>query len=693
MTDLETVRAPLAERALAERVRVVPPSGIRRFFDILATMDDVISLGVGEPDFDTPPQIVEAGVESLREGRTHYTCNYGTIELRRALSTHLERLYGVSYDPARDPDHRRRVRGASTSRSRRPATRATRCPPRAVVRRLRARDRVRRRRRPPRRHVRRERLRPRSRRRRGGDHAAHQGAVPRLPVQPDRRGASTTTSRTSSPGSPCGTTCSCTATRSTTGSPTATYRHRAFSSLARDARADDPDGRLLQGLRDDRLAGRLDVRAARRSSRGSSRSTSTGSCRRRRRPRTRPSRRSRRASRTCRRWSRSTTGDGGCSSTGSTPLGLPTFEPRGAFYAFPDDQLDRPDVGGVHRAAAARGEGRGRPGRRVRAVGRRATCACATRRRYEQLEEAVARIDAVRGARIATPRLSRRPPCGLHRHDAACRTSLCETSGRDRLRPARSPARTPPRTYGVDWPSSRRGAVRRLRTAGARRRPDADAASRPRRPLRSRTRSLAWSRADVALVDAAGWSWRCTVLYLATAARHVGRAMTATADAGRRRSMDRYEAVIGIEIHCQLQDSVEDVLRLLDRLRRRAAEHATCARSASACPAPCRSSTGVRSSSCSRPGSPSRRRSPSGPAGIARTTSIRTCPRATRSASTTSRSRPTGAWPIETSARPVRGHDHAGAPRGGHGQADPRRRRGPTAAGRPSSTSTGRARR
>ena len=93
-------RQPLAERALAERVRAVPPSGIRRFFDILATMDDVISLGVGEPDFDTPRIIVEAGVESLREGRTHYTSNFGTLELRRALADHLERRYGVGYDPA-----------------------------------------------------------------------------------------------------------------------------------------------------------------------------------------------------------------------------------------------------------------------------------------------------------------------------------------------------------------------------------------------------------------------------------------------------------------------------------------------------------------------------------------------------------------------------------------------------------------
>jgi len=95
----ETTRAPLAERALSQRVRAVPPSGIRRFFDIVATMDDVISLGVGEPDFDTPREIVEAGVESLREGRTHYTSNFGTIELRRALSEHLEELYGVRYAP------------------------------------------------------------------------------------------------------------------------------------------------------------------------------------------------------------------------------------------------------------------------------------------------------------------------------------------------------------------------------------------------------------------------------------------------------------------------------------------------------------------------------------------------------------------------------------------------------------------
>jgi len=96
----DAARPPLADRALAARVLAVPPSGIRKFFDILATMDDVISLGVGEPDFDTPERIVAAGVRSLHNGRTHYTSNYGTIELRRALAAHLEHRYGVAYDPA-----------------------------------------------------------------------------------------------------------------------------------------------------------------------------------------------------------------------------------------------------------------------------------------------------------------------------------------------------------------------------------------------------------------------------------------------------------------------------------------------------------------------------------------------------------------------------------------------------------------
>ena len=97
---IPAARVPLAERALSERVRAVPPSGIRRFFDIAATMEDVISLGVGEPDFATPDQVIEAGIASLRAKRTHYTSNYGTLELRIAISEHLARRYGVRYDPA-----------------------------------------------------------------------------------------------------------------------------------------------------------------------------------------------------------------------------------------------------------------------------------------------------------------------------------------------------------------------------------------------------------------------------------------------------------------------------------------------------------------------------------------------------------------------------------------------------------------
>jgi aminotransferase len=83
---------------IARRIAAVPPSGIRRFFDIAATMDDVISLGIGEPDFETPRPILQAGMRSLELGQTHYTSNSGTIELRQGLAEHLKRLYGVEYD-------------------------------------------------------------------------------------------------------------------------------------------------------------------------------------------------------------------------------------------------------------------------------------------------------------------------------------------------------------------------------------------------------------------------------------------------------------------------------------------------------------------------------------------------------------------------------------------------------------------
>ena len=84
---------------VSERISAVPPSGIRRFFDIAATMDDVVSLGIGEPDFDTPEPIVRAGLEALKQGETHYTSNSGLIELRRTIAEHLNRMYGQTYDP------------------------------------------------------------------------------------------------------------------------------------------------------------------------------------------------------------------------------------------------------------------------------------------------------------------------------------------------------------------------------------------------------------------------------------------------------------------------------------------------------------------------------------------------------------------------------------------------------------------
>ncbi len=85
---------------IAGRIATMKPSGIRRFFDIAATMKDVISLGIGEPDFTTPDSILEAGIRSLRNGETHYTSNHGILELRKALSEHIEKLYHVHYDPA-----------------------------------------------------------------------------------------------------------------------------------------------------------------------------------------------------------------------------------------------------------------------------------------------------------------------------------------------------------------------------------------------------------------------------------------------------------------------------------------------------------------------------------------------------------------------------------------------------------------
>ena len=86
-------------RYIAKHVVNLPRSGIRDFFEIVAKMKDVISLGIGEPDFDTPWHIREAAIYALEKGRTHYTSNLGLIELRRAINRYVEKNFNVSYRP------------------------------------------------------------------------------------------------------------------------------------------------------------------------------------------------------------------------------------------------------------------------------------------------------------------------------------------------------------------------------------------------------------------------------------------------------------------------------------------------------------------------------------------------------------------------------------------------------------------
>ena len=88
-----------SSRYIATHVAGLPKSGIRDFFDIVAKLKDAISLGVGEPDFDTPWHIREAGIYALEKGRTHYTSNLGLIELRRAISKYVGDHYAVGYAP------------------------------------------------------------------------------------------------------------------------------------------------------------------------------------------------------------------------------------------------------------------------------------------------------------------------------------------------------------------------------------------------------------------------------------------------------------------------------------------------------------------------------------------------------------------------------------------------------------------
>lgn len=86
-------------KVLNPTVTDIKPSGIRKFFDIAATMENVISLGVGEPDFQTPWQIRKAGITSLEKGRTKYSSNWGIMQLRTAISDYMERKFGVKYQP------------------------------------------------------------------------------------------------------------------------------------------------------------------------------------------------------------------------------------------------------------------------------------------------------------------------------------------------------------------------------------------------------------------------------------------------------------------------------------------------------------------------------------------------------------------------------------------------------------------
>ncbi|MBR2355343.1 MAG: aminotransferase class I/II-fold pyridoxal phosphate-dependent enzyme [Kiritimatiellae bacterium] len=87
---------------IAPHVAVLPRSGIRKFFDVVAKSKGVVSLGVGEPDFDTPWHISRAAITTIEDGGTHYTSNLGTVELREAIARYLKRRFGASFDPGRE---------------------------------------------------------------------------------------------------------------------------------------------------------------------------------------------------------------------------------------------------------------------------------------------------------------------------------------------------------------------------------------------------------------------------------------------------------------------------------------------------------------------------------------------------------------------------------------------------------------
>ena len=87
---------------LSDKIVDIKPSGIRKFFDIVSEMDDAISLGVGEPDFDTPWHIRDEGIYSLEKGRTFYTSNAGLKELKIEICNYLERRFHLTYNYANE---------------------------------------------------------------------------------------------------------------------------------------------------------------------------------------------------------------------------------------------------------------------------------------------------------------------------------------------------------------------------------------------------------------------------------------------------------------------------------------------------------------------------------------------------------------------------------------------------------------
>src|SRR4030042_4623753 len=99
MPNKKSASTGAPDSPISQKVATLPPSGIRKVFDLLSSIEDVISLGIGEPDFVTPCHIREAGIYSLEQGYTMYTSNSGMPELRQELVRYLELHYGVSYHP------------------------------------------------------------------------------------------------------------------------------------------------------------------------------------------------------------------------------------------------------------------------------------------------------------------------------------------------------------------------------------------------------------------------------------------------------------------------------------------------------------------------------------------------------------------------------------------------------------------